>query len=99
VHLLYFKQDDVLHLVISEEPECGSVELTPNVTAELNQENKMIGIEILNASSVTTSHYYPATESLYIETSSDPSVDTREVCNGIVLDYSADGKLVGIGIE
>jgi uncharacterized protein YuzE len=48
--MTYFAQDDVLHLAISDEPEARSVELIPNVTAELNDEGELIGIEILNAS-------------------------------------------------
>lgn len=47
--LKYFEKEDVLHLIISEGPEGGSVEITPNVTAELNSEGELIGIEILNA--------------------------------------------------
>ncbi|MGD8298212.1 MAG: DUF2283 domain-containing protein, partial [Desulfobacterales bacterium] len=35
---------------ISEEDEAGSVELSPNITAELNDKGDLIGIEILNAS-------------------------------------------------
>jgi len=46
----YFSQEDILHLVISDDAEAGSVELNPNVTAELNQKGELIGIEILNAS-------------------------------------------------
>ncbi len=49
-HLAYFEEADVLHLTISDEPEAGSVELSPNVTAELNQQGELIGIEILDAS-------------------------------------------------
>jgi len=49
-HLAYFEDSDVLHLAISDEPEAGSVELSPNVTAELNERGELIGIEILNAS-------------------------------------------------
>ena len=49
-HLAYFEESDVLHLAISDEPEAGSVELSPNVTAELNEKGELIGIEILNAS-------------------------------------------------
>jgi uncharacterized protein YuzE len=41
-----------LHLVISDEPESGSVELSPNITAELNEKGELIGIEILNASAI-----------------------------------------------
>jgi len=48
--MTYFEQDDVLHLVISDEPESGSVELNPNITAELNDKGELIGLEILNAS-------------------------------------------------
>lgn len=48
--LSYFEQEDILHLVISEEDEADSLELSPNVTAELNERGELIGIEILNAS-------------------------------------------------
>ena len=50
VHLSYFEKDDVLHLAISDEPEAGSVEGSPNITAELNAMGELIGIEILSAS-------------------------------------------------
>ena len=46
----YFEKEDVLHMTISDEPEAGSVELSPNITAELNSKGELIGIEILNAS-------------------------------------------------
>ncbi len=46
----YFEQEDVLHLLIAEGPESGSVELSPNITVELNDKNEIIGVEILNAS-------------------------------------------------
>ncbi|MFK0730527.1 MAG: DUF2283 domain-containing protein [Gloeotrichia echinulata HAB0833] len=46
----YFKEEDILHLLISEEPESASIEISPNVTAELNAEGELIGVEILNAS-------------------------------------------------
>ncbi len=48
--MVYFEQEDVLHLAFSDEPEAGSVEIHPNVTAELNDRGELIGIEILNAS-------------------------------------------------
>ena len=44
-------------------------------------------------------NYYPDTDSLYIDLSSKSSVDSREVSDGIVLDYDADGNLVGIDID
>lgn len=43
--------------------------------------------------------YYPETDSLYIELSQRPSVDSEEVAPGIVLDYDAEGKVVGIDID
>lgn len=48
--LAYFEEADVLHFVISDEPEAGSVEINPNITAELNAKGELIGIEILSAS-------------------------------------------------
>ncbi len=48
--MVYFEQDDILHIVISDEPEAGSVELVPNITVEMNAAGELIGIEILAAS-------------------------------------------------
>ena len=48
--MAYFEKEDILHLAISDEPEGGSLELSPNLTAELNDNGELIGIEILNAS-------------------------------------------------
>jgi len=47
----YFEQEDILHLTISDEPEANSVEINPNITAELNDLGELIGLEITNASS------------------------------------------------
>jgi uncharacterized protein YuzE len=43
--------------------------------------------------------YYPDTDSLYIDLSSRPSVESQEVSEGVVLDYDAAGNLVGIDID
>ena len=48
--MTYFEAEDILHLVISDEPEANSIELSPGITAELNEKGEMIGIEIINAS-------------------------------------------------
>lgn len=48
--LAYFEKEDILHLAISDESESGSIELSPNITAELNERGELIGVEILNAS-------------------------------------------------
>ena len=39
--LSYFEQEDVLHLVISEQEEANSIELSPNITAELNEKGEL----------------------------------------------------------
>jgi len=44
-------------------------------------------------------NYYPETDSLYIDLSERPSAESREVAEGIVLDYDAEGALVGIDID
>jgi len=44
-------------------------------------------------------NYYADTDSLYIDLPSKPSVDSREVSDGIVLDYDENGNLVGIDID
>jgi uncharacterized protein YuzE len=44
-------------------------------------------------------NYYAETDSLYIDLSSKPSAESREVSEGIILDYDADGNLVGIDID
>ncbi len=49
--LMYFSEEDVIHLAIAEGEEANSVEISPNVTAELNDRGELIGIEILEASS------------------------------------------------
>lgn len=49
IGMKYFEKEDILHLVISAEPEANSVELGPNITVELNEKGELIGVEILNA--------------------------------------------------
>ena len=44
-------------------------------------------------------HYDAATDSLYIDLAERPSVDSDEVADGVVLDFDADGHLVGIDID
>ena len=44
-------------------------------------------------------NYYPATDSLYIDLSERPSVQSKEISEGVVLDYDAEGNLVGIDID
>jgi len=44
-------------------------------------------------------NYYPDTDSLYIDLSERTSVESREVSEGVVLDYDTEGNLVGIDID
>jgi uncharacterized protein YuzE len=43
--------------------------------------------------------YYPDTDSLYIDLSHHTSVESREISEGIVLDYDESGNVVGIDID
>jgi uncharacterized protein YuzE len=43
--------------------------------------------------------YYPDTDSLYIDFSARTSVESREVSPGVVIDYDAQGDVVGIDID
>ena len=44
-------------------------------------------------------NYHPETDSLYIDLSEATSVETREVSEGVSLDYDAACNLVGIDID
>jgi len=44
-------------------------------------------------------NYYAKTDSLYIDLSEKPSTESREISEGVVLDYDAKGNLVGIDID
>jgi uncharacterized protein YuzE len=48
--MAYFEKEDILHLTISDEAEFQSVEISPNITLELNENGDIIGLEILKAS-------------------------------------------------
>jgi uncharacterized protein YuzE len=43
--------------------------------------------------------YDRETDSLYIDLNARPSVDSREVQDGVVLDFDAEGQIVGIDIQ
>jgi uncharacterized protein YuzE len=44
-------------------------------------------------------NYYPETDSLYIDLSEQAGVESREISEGVVLDYDAQGNLAGIDID
>lgn len=44
-------------------------------------------------------HYYPETDSIYIELRAAPGAETREVADGVNIDLDAGGNIVGIDID
>src|SRR5262249_46303583 len=44
-------------------------------------------------------HYYPETDSLYIELKSGPGAESREIVEGLVVDLDARGEVVGFDID
>ena len=44
-------------------------------------------------------NYFPETDSLYIDLSEQPSAESREISEGVVLDYDSRWNLVGIDID
>ena len=44
-------------------------------------------------------HYYPETDSLYIELKPEPGIETREVADGLNVDLNATGDVVGLDID
>ena len=46
----YFPDEDILHILIQKGRETECRELSPNITAELNDKGELMGIEILQAS-------------------------------------------------
>ena len=67
--LSYFEKEDILHLVISDEKEFGSVEISPNITAELNEDGELIGIEIIDASSFLRDSILESTQAKLLQLS------------------------------
>ncbi len=44
-------------------------------------------------------HYYPETDSLYIELKAEPGTETREIAVGLNVDLNAAGEVVGFDID
>jgi len=44
-------------------------------------------------------HYYPGTDSLYIELRDAPSAETREIADGLNADFDVAGNVVGLDID
>nr|VFK17776.1 MAG: Protein of unknown function (DUF2283) [Candidatus Kentron sp. LFY] len=67
--LSYFQDEDILHLSLSDESETGSVEISPNITAELNGNGDLIGIEILSATTFLRDSILESTQAKLLELS------------------------------
>ena len=44
-------------------------------------------------------HYYPESDSLYVEFKAGPGAETREVSDGLNVDLDADGSVVGFDTD
>ncbi|MEO8725238.1 MAG: DUF2283 domain-containing protein [Acidobacteriaceae bacterium] len=44
-------------------------------------------------------HYYQDTDSLYIDLNARPGADSRELTEGLVVDFDTEGQVVGIDIQ
>ena len=44
-------------------------------------------------------HYYPETDSVYIQLKSGPGTETREIAEGLLVDFDAKGDVVGLDID
>ncbi len=44
-------------------------------------------------------HYYAETDFLYIDLNARPSADSREISDGLVIDFDGQGRVVGIDIQ
>jgi uncharacterized protein YuzE len=91
-------ENDALYLRLNETVIVESEEVEPGIILDFDESGRVVGIEILGVNTKTF-HYYPETDSLYIELSSLDGANSREVAPGIVLDFDAEGHLVGIDID
>ena len=44
-------------------------------------------------------HYYPETDSLYIDLNAKGGADSQEIADGLVVDFDAEGNVVGFDIQ
>ena len=67
--MTYFPEQDVIHLAMTDEEEVASMELSPNITAELNADGELIGVEILKASTFLRDFILESTQAKLMQTS------------------------------
>lgn len=44
-------------------------------------------------------HYYPETDTLYLDLLDEPSVDSEEIAPDVIVDYNEKKQLVGLTID
>lgn len=44
-------------------------------------------------------HYYPESDSLYIELRAERAAETREIGSGLNADFDANGRIIGLDID
>jgi uncharacterized protein YuzE len=57
------------------------------------------GLRLLPRGRAMKLHYYPETDSLYIELTNEPGAEAREIVEGLVVDFDADDNIVGLDID
>ena len=67
--MTYFPEQDVIHLAMTDEDEVASMELSPNITAELNADGELIGLEILKASTFLRDFILESTQAKLMQAS------------------------------
>ena len=67
--MTYFPEQDVIHLAMTDEDEAASMELSPNITAELNADGELIGVEILKASTFLRDFILESTQAKLMQAS------------------------------
>ena len=64
----------------------------------------MPSLTVISRSSDTTGatmklHYYPETDTLYIDLLDEPSVESQEIAPDVILDYNGSRQIVGLTID
>jgi uncharacterized protein YuzE len=67
--MTYFPEQDVIHLAMTDEDEMASMELSPNITAELNADGELIGVEIVKASTFLRDFILESTQAKLMQAS------------------------------
>ena len=67
--MTYFPEQDVIHLAMTDEDEVASMELGPHITAELNADGELIGVEILKASTFLRDFILESTQAKLMQAS------------------------------